>query len=279
MFDLERFIKAQDSDKAYDGALREIRKGCKQTHWIWFVFPQLRGLGHSSMAEYYGISSLLEAKAFLCNVTLRSRLEEISKALLKHEWKEAATVFGELDAMKVRSCMTLFDIVEPETLWRRVLDQFFAGQRCQLTLDLADMQTAGLENPFRKDHEHMIPIEHFFDSDSNYSITGRAVHLFKYALAGESAEAILCSYLWKNGMDSHTLNSAAECLTYYLRDYYSRAAFRYANGQLADKYHRIVSELIVLDPLTMARSFDKAVSEIKNDQKAMLALNRYIDAY
>jgi len=279
MFDIDRFIKAQELDNSYAHALREIQAGGKRTHWIWYVFPQMKGLGHSSMAEYYGISSPLEAKAFLENDILKSHLEEISKALLSHEGKEASAIFGELDAMKVRSSMTLFDIVEPGSLWGRILDRFYGGQRCQLTLDFTDRQIAILENPFRNNHKHMIPIEHFFDIDSNYSITGRAVHLFKYALAGESVETILYSYLWKKGMALQTLNAAAECLTYYLRDYYSRAAFRYASEQLADNYYRIVSELSVLDSITMARSFDKAVSEIKNDTKAMLALNRYIDAY
>jgi len=279
MFDLDRFIEAQDFDNSYVHTLQEIQAGGKQTHWIWYVFPQLKGLGHSSMAEYYGISSPLEAKAFLENVILRSRLEEISKALLSHKGKEAAAIFGELDAMKVRSSMTLFDMVEPETLWGRILDLFYGGQRCQLTTHLANKQIAKLEEPFSNVSEHMIPTEHFFDSDSNYSITGRAVHLFKYAIAGESAETILNSYLWKRGMDSHTLNAAAECMTSYLRDYYSRAAFRYASKHLADEYHKIIPELKVLDPITMAKSFDKAVSEIKENPEAMRALNLYIDAY
>ena len=107
-FNLQRFLDAQEND--YADALREIKQGYKQSHWIWFIFPQMRGLGRSSMAEYYGISSIEEARAYLDHPILKARLFEISTALLQHKGKSTAyEILGTIDAIKVRSSMTLFD--------------------------------------------------------------------------------------------------------------------------------------------------------------------------
>ena len=122
---LKRFIKAQERD--YAAALAEIRSGFKTSHWIWYVFPQLRGLGMSSMSEFYGIAGLEEAKAYLAHPVLGARLREISTALLAHAGQAAWAILGEIDAMKVRSSMTLFDAVEPDSVFSQVLDAFYGG--------------------------------------------------------------------------------------------------------------------------------------------------------
>ena len=96
-YDLERFKKAQTQD--YGNALREIRNGRKKSHWMWYVFPQVRGLGHSSMADYYGISGIDEAKAYLADPVLGPRLAEISEALMELEEKDAAKIFGFPDVL------------------------------------------------------------------------------------------------------------------------------------------------------------------------------------
>ena len=129
---LERFIKAQERD--YAAALPEIRSGFKSGHWIWYVFPQLRGLGMSSMSEVYGIAGLEEVKAYLAHPVLGARLREISTALLAHAGQAAWAILGEIDAMKVRSSMTLFDAVEPDSVFSQVLDAFYGGQRDDRTL-------------------------------------------------------------------------------------------------------------------------------------------------
>lgn len=129
---LERFIKAQERD--YAAALPEIRSGFKSGHWIWYVFPQLRGLGMSSMSEFYGIAGLEEVKAYLAHPVLGARLREISTALLAHAGQAAWAILGEIDAMKVRSSMTLFDAVEPDSVFSQVLDAFYGGQRDDRTL-------------------------------------------------------------------------------------------------------------------------------------------------
>ena len=131
-YDLERFIEAQKYD--YDGALREIKNGLKQGHWIWYVFPQIKGLGHSYNSEFYGISSKEEAKAYLEHPVLGSRLREITQALLDYNNKTADDILGFPDVLKVRSCMTLFDLVSPNDIFNDVLYKYYEGQRCDKTI-------------------------------------------------------------------------------------------------------------------------------------------------
>jgi uncharacterized protein (DUF1810 family) len=134
-FNLNRFLGAQES--FYADALKEIKRGYKESHWIWFIFPQMRGLGRSPMAENYGIKSIEEARAYLEEPILKKRLIEISSALLKHKGKSTAyEILGTLDAIKVRSSMTLFDHVMPNAIFADVLDAFYNGERDVMTLEL-----------------------------------------------------------------------------------------------------------------------------------------------
>ena len=125
-FDLERFVSAQS--RAYDDALAELRRGRKTGHWIWFVFPQLAGLGRSAMSELYAIRSLDEAVAYLDQPVLGARLRECAAALLVHRGRTAESILAEFDARKVRSSMTLFHRAAPdERVFVDVLDAFYAG--------------------------------------------------------------------------------------------------------------------------------------------------------
>lgn len=134
-FNLKRFLGAQEC--FYEDAIKEIMRGYKESHWIWFVFPQMRGLGRSPMAENYGIKSIEEAHAYLEEPILKKRLIEISSALLKHKGKSTAyEILGTLDAIKVRSSMTLFDHVMPNAIFADVLDAFYNGERDVMTLEL-----------------------------------------------------------------------------------------------------------------------------------------------
>ncbi len=128
---LDRFIQAQNL--TYETALAEIRNGRKLSHWIWYIFPQLRGLGYSANANYYGIADAEEAKAYLSHPILGTRLREITSALISHKDKLAAEILT-MDAIKVRSCMTLFDIVSPNDVFAQVLDRFYGGARCEFTM-------------------------------------------------------------------------------------------------------------------------------------------------
>lgn len=132
---LQRFLTAQRN--SYETALREIRSGQKRSHWMWFIFPQIAGLGHSETAQYYAIRDMEEAKEYLKNDVLRSRLLEISQALLETESDDAAYVMGWPDDMKLKSSMTLFLLAEPECeVFQKVLDKFFQGETDQKTEEI-----------------------------------------------------------------------------------------------------------------------------------------------
>ena len=134
-YDLQRFITAQEQPySGYQQALSEIQKGRKTGHWIWYIFPQMKGLGHSYMSNYYGISCLEEAQEYMSNEILSARLREITNALLSHKDKTSKEILGDVDSWKVRSCMTLFDAVCPNDIFREVLNQFYGGKSCQRTL-------------------------------------------------------------------------------------------------------------------------------------------------
>jgi uncharacterized protein (DUF1810 family) len=124
--DLERFLTEQNRD--YETVLAELRRGHKTSHWIWFIFPQIAGLGRSAMSQHFAIGSLDEARAYLAHPVLGARLRECVGLLLAVEGRSADVIFGPLDAMKVRSSMTLFHRAAPdESAFRQVLDRFFAG--------------------------------------------------------------------------------------------------------------------------------------------------------
>ena len=129
---LQRFITAQEYD--YSTALEEIRLGKKQSHWIWYIFPQLRGLGRSLNSFTFGIRDLEEAREYLEHDILGTRLREITLALLSHEGLSAYDILGDIDSKKVRSCMTLFDAVSPDDIFNSVLEKYYSGRRCRSTL-------------------------------------------------------------------------------------------------------------------------------------------------
>lgn len=133
--DLARFVEAQEG--VYPRALAEIRAGSKRSHWMWFVFPQLAGLGFSPMARRYAIQSLAEAEAYLRHPVLGPRLEECCEAVLGVAGKTAHEIFGSPDDWKLRSCATLFArVAQAGSLFARVLDVFFSGQPDERTLQL-----------------------------------------------------------------------------------------------------------------------------------------------
>lgn len=137
-YDLSRFIEAQQRDYAI--ALAEIRAGRKQSHWMWYIFPQLKGLGRSLTSEYYGIDGLGEATAFLKDAYLGHNLREISSELLGISDKDARQVFGSPDDLKLRSSMTLFAHAGREdTVFRDVIEAYFDGREDQRTLRLLDL--------------------------------------------------------------------------------------------------------------------------------------------
>lgn len=135
--ELVRFLDAQN--QMYLKALMEVRNGKKESHWMWFVFPQIRGLGLSETAKFYGIADLEEAEAYLAHPVLGKHLIEISEALLKIEDKTATEIFGTPDDMKLRSCMTLFSKVPgTDEVFGKVLDKYFGGSQDDYTEELLE---------------------------------------------------------------------------------------------------------------------------------------------
>lgn len=126
-YDLKRFLQAQAQD--YDTALMEIQDGAKESHWIWYIFPQLKGLGHSYHSQYYGLEGRGEACAYLQHPVLGARLREISEALLQHRKKSIYSIMGSsIDVLKLKTCMQLFDSISPNDVFDKVLDAFFKNE-------------------------------------------------------------------------------------------------------------------------------------------------------
>ncbi|WP_027302733.1 DUF1810 domain-containing protein [Rudanella lutea] len=136
-YNLQRFIDAQEG--VYERALLEIRNGRKRSHWMWFIFPQLKGIGYSETAKFYGIAGLDEATRYLENELLRRRLIEISSAVLSIHGKTANEIFDSPDDAKLRSCMTLFSMTNnTDAVFEAVLNAYFDGQKDPKTLRIMD---------------------------------------------------------------------------------------------------------------------------------------------
>lgn len=140
--DLTRFLDAQN--KLYLTAFSEIKKGKKETHWMWFIFPQIKGLGTSDTSTHYAIADIKEAAEFLAHPILGKHLMEISELLLRLKPKSAASIFGDLDAQKLRSSMTLFTQIEnSNTVFQEILNTFFSGEKDPLTLSIINAAIRG----------------------------------------------------------------------------------------------------------------------------------------
>ena len=131
---LERFLSAQEHD--YEIALSEMRNGRKQSHWMWYIFPQIQGLGYSSMAQFYAIKDREEAVAYLNHPVLGKRLEEITEALLNIRENDAKEVMGYPDDLKLKSSMTLFYVVSGRSVFKQVLDKYYFGELDEKTVSL-----------------------------------------------------------------------------------------------------------------------------------------------
>lgn len=136
-YNLTRFIEAQEV--MYPIALKELRQGRKRSHWMWYVFPQLKGLGHSFNSDFYGISGLEEAAAYLSDPVLNRRLREAAMSILNLPGNNAMEVFGGIDSRKLLSSMTLFDAASPGDVFARVLRKYFDSRRDRKTLELLNI--------------------------------------------------------------------------------------------------------------------------------------------
>ncbi len=135
-FDLDRFVAAQDP--LYSHVVAELAAGRKQSHWMWFIFPQVAGLGFSAMAQRYAIRSRAEAEAYLAHPILGSRLLECTRLVLEVNGKTIHAILGSPDDVKFRSSMTLFDAVSNQPIFAQAIDKYYGGEKDQATLDILD---------------------------------------------------------------------------------------------------------------------------------------------
>ena len=243
LFDLERFVTAQDAHDVYHTALQEVKDGLKRSHWMWFVFPQIQGLGHSSMAQRYGINSLLEAKAYLEHDTLGKRLREMTKALPLHG--DAEDIFGKIDAMKLRSCLTLFDLVAPDDVFADFLDNYFNKERCQKTLETVSSELAYYEHEdaFKRNGITAAPSAFWEGVEGSESLTdnhcvGTLLDLFG---RGETLRMLVSGYLWhKSDFSVRSVSKIRLRILSYMRSVFQRAE-NAKNGDLCNELYAIYS--------------------------------------
>lgn len=137
-YNLIRFLEAQNC--TFQVALKELQEGQKRSHWMWYIFPQLKHLGHSYNAKFYGISGIEEAATYRQHPILGQRLREVAETILNLPHNDAEAIFGSIDAIKLRSSMTLFDLVSPDDVFAHVLDKYFNGHRDNKTITLIKTQ-------------------------------------------------------------------------------------------------------------------------------------------
>lgn len=143
---LDHFIAAQDAGDTYARALAELRRGRKSSHWMWFVFPQLAGLGRSATSMKYAIADLAHARAYLADPILGARLREVAGVVVDSPEPDAEAMFGGIDALKLQSSMTLFEAADAQAgVFARVLERYYGGRRCELTTRLLAQAEDGAE--------------------------------------------------------------------------------------------------------------------------------------
>lgn len=225
MNNLKRFEDAQDGSWGYDTALQEMQSGRKQSHWIWYIFPQIKGLGHSYDATLYGIDSLYEARQYLEHDILGKRLREITNEALNHYYDGIEYIMGgsDIDVLKFRSCMTLFDVVSPQECFHDALETFFDGKRDDKTLAIIQKERDYLyaDSAFLRYHVGYQD-KGFYEGGSYESNEipreKRTPTIVDLYLKGERMKDMLHHYLYHRDFDSSRLGSVELALRHYCKD-------------------------------------------------------------
>ena len=221
LFDIQRFVQAQENCNTYETALQEVKESYKRTHWIWYIFPQIDGLGHSSTSKRYGIKSLLEAKAYLENDYLRNHLYEITKALIDQD-ESLLDVLGRIDAIKVCSCMTLFNLVSHDDVFARVLEKYNKGMECEGTLEIVKKELTyyNEDSAFERNGIHTQE-KAFFESGSDesnqYSFEQEMATMLDLVSRGETMLAMVQRYFWERDMSHYRVSGVEFTILHYLR--------------------------------------------------------------
>ena len=244
LFDLERFVTAQDTYDSYHTALQEVKDGWKQSHWMWYVFPQIQGLGHSSTSMKYSIKSLLEAEAYLEHDTLGKRLREIVNTLPIHG--DAEEIFGKIDAMKLRSCLTLFDLVSPDEIFADFLENYFKKERCQKTLKIVSSELSYYKNEdaFSRNGIKEVPRAFLEGIDGSEHLTynnciGTLLDLFG---RGETLRMLVSRHLWnKSDFSVYRVSNIKHRILSYMRSIFQEIADNAKDDGLFNEMNDIYS--------------------------------------
>ena len=221
MDNLKRFVDAQEENGAYETALAEIRSGRKRSHWIWYIFPQIKGLGRSYSSQYYGIDSLYEARQYLEHPVLGRRLRDITLEVLKHYQNGIDYIMGsDIDALKFHSSMTLFDVVSNGGCFNEALETFFYGERDSNTLAIvqAERDYFHSDSAFRR-YRLRYDDKGFFESGSEESNEipreKKLPTLVDLSLRGENMEDMMHHYLYHKDFSPYRLSGVESTISHY----------------------------------------------------------------
>lgn len=287
MFALERFLKAQGSRyEGFDTALKEIKGGSKRSHWIWYIFPQMKGLGHSGFSNYYGLSSILEAKAYLENHELEYRLRTAVKAMEEFAGiKTAEKILGGLDAKKFRSSMTLFDIVSPDDIFANALEGFFGGKRCNRTMSLVSEELANytgstaLERVKGRSFDEKAFFEFDERTNQGYSMMCRTTFLLDCVRKGESMKKMVERYLWDNDLSERRIARIESTLRCYLEFSVDSNRCLRQDSTLFNATMEVVKEIKPDDLFITAEKFDAFISGMLSNPVTKMAVDEFIESY
>lgn len=271
MFNIERFLEAQNSDNMYETALQEVKEGWKRSHWIWYVFPQMDGLGSSPMSKEYGIGSLLEAKAYWDDNTLRSRLDEITAALYEHNGEPMEDILGRIDAVKVRSCMTLFNYVDKNANYYEVIRDCFNGEYCKATQERMDKEyewirrSALSDNGVKADEKAFM--ESFSTEADEYTFDQRLGTLIDLFMRGERMKQMVSHYLWSRDTSHYRITGVESTIKSYLASILGQA-YENASNPLKEALDLYLDRLDGIDEVMYAaESFDTIMYELTKNQE------------
>lgn len=277
MFNIERFLEAQNSDNMYETALQEVKDGWKRNHWIWYVFPQMDGLGSSPMSKEYGIGSLLEAKAYWDDNTLRSRLDEITAALYEHNGEPMEDILGRIDAVKVRSCMTLFNYVDKDANYYEVIRDCFNGEYCKATQERMDKEyewirrSALSDNGVKADEKAFM--ESFSTEADEYTFDQRLGTLIDLFMRGERMKQMVSHYLWSRDTSHYRITGVESTIKSYLASILGQA-YENASNPLKEALDLYLDRLDGIDEVMYAaESFDTIMYELTKNQELEVMMN------
>lgn len=278
LFDLERFVTAQDAYGSYNTALQEIKDGWKRSHWMWYVFPQIHGLGHSSTSLKYSIKSLLEAKVYLRHDTLGERLYEVMNALPVHG--DAEEIFGSLDAMKLRSCLTLFDLVSPGEIFADFLENYFNKERCQKTLQIVSSELSYYkdDDAFTRNGVNEVPRAFMERIDGPEQLTYNNCIGTLLDLLGrsETMRKLVSRHLWnKEDFSAYRISNVKQAILGYMRTFFQSISDSVKDDALLNEMNDIYGRYALAEDnqlLQIVDALDEFCKKYRNDERVSLLL-------